>query len=579
MSLAKLPSELLQIIVSTGPLNVSDIASLRLVSRACNAAFTSIDFCRFCLSHFFPFAPETCGIGGGRTPMETFRMIQQRLYRLRRKQWAIQREFSFAPDTMSGDFFSPENLRIMDLDSDKGYYLTAEFDSASLHIIVKSLISGQQVYVTIPRDRLGGIYMNGGKVLLVYNREERNRGSSMFVLVDCREGGDGRTVWSASVNTSVFPGVGDLASKAADGKRRLQPLFNDHYIAFLNGLQGNGSSNIMILRFEEPSSTESTSEGLHILPLRISPQTLISIRPDNAGRHLLVAEKFPHHNNLHRIVLVNAYSGESLRAYHFNVSPLFSLVPERDMDMFFAPNQTEIIIYGSVRNREYRQGGIIGQVMVVKIWGNEGTKIRYLRAPADGIVPDIAQTKYCPELGLIWHDEGIVAFNSLNLLSTTAGSGEFLNSHNLCPILWTSMLPTPAEKTKKLCIGKSWICTEFTGPSFGCVEICRIAEPRLPASQYGQGSSLRSSLRSSWILETTTSENGSFIGFGMTEEPPGALQVDAGELTARLREELEKLKVGGEEKNIRAGAVKSGWRQRISWEGKKSWKERLFSRK
>jgi len=107
------------------------------------------------------------------------------------------------------------------------------------------------------------------------------------------------------------------------------------------------------------------------------------------------------------------------------------------MDMFFVPNQSEIIIYGSAQNWEYRQDGIIGQVMVAKISGNSGTKIRYRRAPADGAVPDTVGTKYCPGLGLIWHDGGIIAFDSLNLLSPTAGSGEFLNTHDLRPILWT----------------------------------------------------------------------------------------------------------------------------------------------
>ena len=499
-------------------------------------------------------------------------MVQGRLHRLRSKQWALQREFSFALDPMNDDCVLPDNIRIIDLDSDEGYYLMAESESTTVRVIVKSLVSGQQVVVTVPWEGLNGIYMSGGKVLLVYGRD-RNRGSSMFVLADCREGGDGRTIWSASVSTSVFPGIAGLASTAADGRRRLQPLFNDHYIVFLSGLRGDGTSSIMILRFEEPSSPESTSAGLHISPLRISPQTLISIRPDTVGKHLLVAEKFLHQDNLHRVVLVNALSGESLRAYHFNVSPLFRLIPERDIEMFFAPNQSEIIIYGSVRSREYRKGGIIGQVMVVEIWGNSGAKIRYLRAPADGVVPDTVETKYCPELGLVWHNEGIIAFNSLNLLSPTAGSGEFLNSHNLCPILWTSMLPTPTKARKKLCIGKSWMCAEFNAGSFGSVEVCRIAEPQLPGPHYSQSGSLRSSS----ILETTTTENSS-VGFEMGEELLGAGQVDAAQLAARLREELGKLEAGEgeEEKSGRGDGEKSGWRPKINWEGKRTWKERLF---
>lgn len=570
MPLTMLPPQLLQTIVFTGQLNISDVASLRLVSRAWNQAFTSADFCRFCLSHFFPFAPETCGIGEAGTALGSFNMVQGRLHRLRSKQWALQREFSFALDP--DDCFSPDNIRIIDLDSDEGYYLMAESDSTTVRVIVKTLVNGQQVVVTVPWEGLNGIYMSGGKVLLVYGRD-RNRGSSMFVLADCREGGDGRTIWSASVSTSVFPGIAGLASMAADGRRRLQPLFNDHYIVFLSGLRGDGTSSIMILRFEEPSSQESTSAGLHISPLRISPQTLISIRPDTVGKHLLVAERFFHQDNLHRVVLVNALSGESLRAYHFNVSPLFRLIPERDMEMFFAPNQTEIIIYGSVRNREYRKGGIIGQVMVAKIWGNSGAKIRYLRAPADGVVPDTVETKYCPELGLVWHDEGIIAFNSLNLLSPTAGSGEFLNSHNLCPILWTSMLPTPTKTRKKLCIGKSWMCAEFNAGSFGSVEVCRIAEPQLPGPHYSQSGSLRTSS----ILETTTTENSS-VGFEMREELLGAGQVDAAQLAARLREELGKLEAeeGEEEKSGSGGGERSGWRPKINWEGKRTWKERLF---
>ncbi|PWW72387.1 hypothetical protein C7212DRAFT_367093 [Tuber magnatum] len=569
MSLTKLPPGLLQIIVFAGQLSASDVASLCLVSRAWNQAFTSIDFCRFCLSHFFPFAPETCGTGEAGTTMGSFNRVQQKLRRLRRRQWTSRREFSFTLDPVSDDRFSPGDLRLVDLDSDKGYYLTAELDIAAVRIIVKSLVSGQQVSVTVPREGLNGIHMNGGKVLLVYDRD-RNRGPSLFVLADCREGGDGRTIWSASVTTSVFPGITGLASTAADGRRRLQPLFNDHYVVFLNGLREDGTSSIMILRFKAPSPPELASAGLHISPLRISPRTLISIRPDTLGKHLLVAERFPHRDNLHRIVLVNALSGESLRAYHFDVSPLFSLIPERDMDMFFAPNQHEIIIYGSVRNREYRQGGVIGQVMVVKIWGSGGTKIRYLRAPADGAVPDTAETKYCPELGLVWHGGGIIAFNSLNLLSPTAGSGEFLNPHNLCPILWTSMRPAPAESRTKLCIGKSWICAEFATGSSGSLEVCRIAEPQLPRSHYSQSGSLRNS----WILETTTSGNSSVLGFEMAEEPPRALQVDARQLAARLREELEKLEE--REERSSGGGEWSGWRRGVNRDDKRTWKERLF---
>ena len=110
----------LQTIVFTGKLSLSDVASLRLVSHVWNQAFTSIDFCQFCLSHF-PFAPETCGIGGARTALGSFSMVQQRL----------------------------------------------------------------------------------------------------FVLADCQEGADGRTVWTASVSTPAFPGITGLASTAADGRRRL----------------------------------------------------------------------------------------------------------------------------------------------------------------------------------------------------------------------------------------------------------------------------------------------------------------------------------------------------------------------
>jgi len=43
----------------------------------------------------------------------------------------------------------------------------------------------------------------------------------LFVLADCQEGADGRTIWPASVSTPAFPGITGLASTAADGRRRL----------------------------------------------------------------------------------------------------------------------------------------------------------------------------------------------------------------------------------------------------------------------------------------------------------------------------------------------------------------------
>ena len=98
-------------------------------------------------------------------------MAQQRLHRLRSKRWDLQREFSFALDPMSDGCFSPDNTKIIDLDSDKGYYLTAELDTTAALVIVKSFVSWQQVLTTVPREGLNGIYANGGKSQLVYGRD------------------------------------------------------------------------------------------------------------------------------------------------------------------------------------------------------------------------------------------------------------------------------------------------------------------------------------------------------------------------------------------------------------------------
>lgn len=464
------------------------------------------------------------------------------------------------PNGGTDGLFPPDGFHLVDTDSDEGYFLTAytEEHSPSVHITVRNLITGQDVHVSVPHEDLAGIYMNHGKVLLVYAKD---KGSSMFIITDCREGGNGRTLWSTSVNTSVFHGVvgGDSMG------RRLQPVFNDHYIAFLNSLDNSGGSSILILRFDSTSPSDTSSTELFVSPLRLSPSTLISLKPDNSGQHLLVAQRFPHHKNLHRVVLIKALSGSSSCAFHFNVSPQFSLIPERDMEIFFSPDENSVIIWGSVRSAEYRVGGILGQVMVFAITGGGGAKVRYLRTPDNVTKPirEDAQTRYSPELGVIWYEGTAAGFESLNLDLELAGTGEIVNSYNLRSSIWTST--STNHPSSRLEIGTRWVYSESIASNNDVtVEMMRIAEP--PASAPENSYTDPTSKRSSWFLNSSTapgSSAASVFGSGMhpADTTARVAQVDAEELVARLKEmERERAR---ETKRKNREEVKKGWKDKL----------------
>lgn len=581
MSLSALPPPLLAAIINHGQLELSDIAALRLVSRAWNDAFTAGELCVFLLRHFFPFAQETHDatmgvVALGQSEQEAFNAVCRRLQRVREGKWSLNWEVTFpAAAQVDGaeDMFPPEGFRLVDTDSDEGYFLTAfveEDHAESTRIMVRNLVTGQDVTVSVPREDLAGIYMSGGKVLLVYNRVQvagSSGGGSMFILADCRSGGSGRTLWSASVNSSVFQGL--ASGHTASGKKRLQPVFNEHYIAFLNALDSSGHSNILILRFH-PSSSGKTSESteLHICPLRISPSTLISFSPDTSGVHLLVAECFPHHKNLHRVVLINALSGANKCAFHFNVSPQFSLVPSRDMQASISPSGNEIILWGSVRSSEYRNGGILGQLMVFPISGGSSTLVRYLGTPSrfgkePSSVGPPAQTRYNPSLNIVSYANIAVGFPSLNLDLPAAGTGGLLNPFNFRPALWSSTPAACPQATAEL--GKSWIVTERTSLNNRdiTVELMRIADPKpfAPSQPYTDSGSKRSS----WILGSTAPGSSSASVFGHPVSGAPIAQVDAEELAQRLKEmERERAK--------EAGVKKRSWE-----ETKRTWKEKLFS--
>ncbi|KAH0612324.1 uncharacterized protein H6S33_010376 [Morchella sextelata] len=578
MSLPTLPLNVLAAIVTKGQLQLRDIASIRHVCRDWNTAFSQPTLCASLLGHFFPFAQETYDATtatAGKKRYDDFNAVCSRLHRLKTGKWSLNWEVAFpAPPHMDSyavpEIFPPDGFRLVDTDSDEGYFLTAyaEDNLMSVRITVRNLINGQDIHVSIPREELSGIYMNRGKVLLVYSRGDN---SSMFILTDCRDGGNGRTLWSANINTSVFHGVVENDSTA--GRRRLQPVFNEHYIAFLNSLDNSGGSRIMIMRFHALTSSNdlSTETELLELQLSISPATLISLKPDTSGFHLLLAQKFPHHQfpdheNLHRVVLVQATSGKVSCAFNFIVAPYFSLVPERDMEMFFSPSGDSVIIWGSIRCEEYRGGGILGQVMIYPIFGGPAT-IRYLQSPDKGADPveKNTETRYAPDLGVISYGHTVVGFESLNLDFRPAGTGAHINAFNNPPSAWNT-IPTK-HPLPSLEIGSHWIYSESTAPNGDVtIEMMRIAPPPLliPENQWTSPNSKRSS----WFLNSSTttapgSSAASILGVGLHPADAAAqiAQVDAEELAARLK--MMERERARETKRKSWEEVKKGWKAKL----------------
>ncbi|KAL7271539.1 hypothetical protein RUND412_005693 [Rhizina undulata] len=559
---------------------------------------------------------------------DDFNKLCRKLYRAETQQWStiFTREFPLPlPDAEVDEL---EHYHVVDVDA--GYLLVTQVsESTTVHITVRNLLTGRNVHIPAPiagfgaqplrretgspvladrgsRWRKGsvaktvsimregkqekpGVYMNRGMVLLVYSRDKDS--GSMLVLVDGVK--EGRAIWSAALNTPVFRGIPEStdedAPKRNPSRKRLEPVFNDYYIAFLNTFSTTPTApagDLIICRYSSTASTavfaESSQPSVHLCPLRIRAQTLISFKADKNGAHLLVAERFEPHRNLHRIVLINANTGDSICAFHMPVAPAFELFP-RDMDYTFSDSGKEVLLWGSVRNASYREG-LVGQVTVFTIPGSSSIaappqRIRYLLNPSGkSRVTESEQTTYCWDTGVVYTFSSpksapkVLAFEALNLGCPRAGSGATTNKHNARPPRWVGCVglsqpasssakkappPPPPEEVCAVEFGRRWWYIHTISPTehVSRIRLYRMSDykqiaPASPLSRRSSYNNSRShspagsgrymSQRSSWggLSAVSAVSNGtgtgvSSVGTGMEEL---SAKVDAAELAERLEE-------------------------------------------
>jgi len=451
--LTALPVEVLHLLSTH--LAPRDIASLRLVSWSAFRTFASPSLCAFVLHHHFPFAPA----------------VHECAYDTLNALLLRRRRIGSAGYTQALELSSPS----AGFDGDLGVLVTASADEPrSLVQISVRWLANPELSIAVPAPlRLGDdgrasappqpppppeIVHVRDKLLLLY--PDTAGVGSLALILDAIEG---RTLWSALFNSPIL---------SERGKPGLRPVFNDHYLAFLTVVAATGKRVLAVARLRDiRKETELIASAL---PVR--SENTRELRADESGRTVFVSEVFPAHGNLHRIVLVDARTGEATRAFHLPMAPLF-VGAERDWGFDLAPGERELVAWQSPRDDAYR-AGLALQISVFQLSEeSKASKVRYLRPSADLPSPRAhLRASYSPALGVAAVGAALLIYPPLNLDHPVAGAGEAVNSYNtLKPLPLSTTLQIPGARVEDIAVGLEWLRVSVDGRG---THLLRMSTPR-----------------------------------------------------------------------------------------------------
>ncbi|KAI5776412.1 hypothetical protein EDC01DRAFT_682701 [Geopyxis carbonaria] len=575
LSLFHLPQHLLELISSH--LSLRDVASLRRCSHIAFSTFASPQLCSYLLRLHFPFAQEA--ILQQPTAYDALNAVLTRHSRLRQSLFSQTLDLAYPPPSASAErvypslhYFDPDTGALSTADSDlprRKVEIATRWlgDGSGRSVVIPAPLEITPSYgsgMRSPQEPGGGaalewtppsppyIVYSKSRILLVYNREAIQNATSplsspgsgslqagsLATILDAKH--DGRTMWSALLSTPIFTG---LKESMHHRKKRLQPVFNAHYLAFLTSLTSNGV--LAIIRMppadRTPLSPAFSENDTISAKLPVRPENLHSIAVDDSGNYLLVGESFPSHNNLHRIILVNAHNGESTQAYHLPMAPGFAMRP-RDWSSMLSPTAKELLVFQSPRSDTYRST-MLGQVCIFSLLDPpEPTRIRYLVTPQRLLKHELITYDFASNAATIitpnTPSARVFIYPQLNLASAAAGTGELINSYNSLPPLSTTVLsppphphPHPGLNPVEFEIGAEWAYLRSMSASSGETVIHLFRLSPATAMSHNYAGSIRSLTTSGWATPASGTN--------------GPTVVDAEELARRLAAMSNTAKYGG----------------------------------
>jgi len=402
-----------------------------------------------------------------------------RLKRLRTTDWSAVWEFSFQPG--GDDWWFSDGFFLVDVDG--GCLLTAatDVDRGEIVFSVGNLHARKTVKVVVPMDPFNvgrmkwgilkrpGIYLRYGKVLLIYDDPQGSE--SMFLLMDAWI--KGKKLWSAIVQTKVFLGIGeenDPITKCF--RKRLEPVFNEHYVTFLNTYPGT----LAVCRF---ISHDPTGElDCFATDLMVDEKTL-HFDTDSCGRiiaagHRLSTDKGTHH----RVTLVDAVTGDLVQDYDMVLPGQHHSLYDSDLEFHLSVDNTQLIMYGSSHDDDYRTHtlGHIKAFDLVRTTSN--AHIRTLHAPVTkSAIPLSSKTTFNLELCALTtrshnHELQFLSYKPLQLpsllLRSSATNSFNSTTSNSDPILPASHSHLSLDKSEihlHTILSKSWLCVFSSPPS------------------------------------------------------------------------------------------------------------------
>ncbi|KAF8542690.1 hypothetical protein BDD12DRAFT_937788 [Trichophaea hybrida] len=442
-SLLSLPPALLELLATL--LSPIDVFALRLVSRDSFRAFASPSVCDRLLAHHFPFAPRIHN-----TDYDTLNTLLLRRRRLQAGSYTQSLNLSYPPPHKSQEGVYPG---LHEFDADLGILLTAESSETEVEITVRSLADGgRSIVIPAPLRLEGetpGIMLSRDRVLLLY---PRRGGGSLALILDGKQ--DGRTLWSALLSTSVYT-----------GRRKLRPVFNTHYLAFITKLDTAG---VLAITKLAPSGIDTNTVTCN-LPVR--PENLHSLQADAAGKVLLVAEVFPTHGNLHRIIFVNAATGDAARAFHLPMAPSFSSAPR---DWGFQSTGSQLPL-------QTRPSSLNIPVIRAELDNPLPSLLLLLLPSSSSPSTSLDTITYDFSLSIATTTDSVLTYPPLNLTLPSAGTGELANRHNTLPAI-----RSPRISAHTTLIGANWMySSNFTTDGAEIVQLLRYSTPPMvdsPAS-------------------------------------------------------------------------------------------------
>jgi hypothetical protein len=495
-ALLALPEEILQLIAAS--LSIDDVFALRLLSRLSFRIFAGPSFCDFLLKLHFPFSPRLHD-----TAYDTVNALLLRRRRIASSYYTQSLDYP----TIAG------------FDADLGALLTADADEARdrIDIAIRWVSEGGRSILIPgplriePSSPQPEIVLSRDRVLILY---PRGTTGTMALILEGRV--SGATLWNAFLFMQVYT-----------AKRKLRPVFNKHYLAFLTV----GTSRLMVNRF---------TEGAPMLTgFQVRPANMCELRADEAGKMVFVGEVFPQNGNLHRIVMVDAVTGQATKAFQLPMAEAFSSAV-RDWGFDLSPSELELLVWQSPRNETYR-AKLALQVSIFPLMDSGKSTIRYLLAPAGTPMKSRAKlpVSYNFAMSVAAMGRWLLLYPSLNLTDPRAGSGEFVNRYNMLPPESPGQVPAMgSEPPEAIQLGRDWIAVssrDWDGRKL--VQLLRLSNHPMVATH---GISTPAS--------GISTPNSVLMGENAI--------VDAGDLTRRLAA----MQVGGDHKKDVKGKRRSGLR-------------------